>query len=145
MGQRRRGREYALQLLFQLDLTESEPAAEDFQQFWTGQKVGDDVRRFAEQLVRGVLTHAEPLDRVLAVSAEHWRIERMAVVDRNVLRIGVYEMLYHPDTPSAVVIDEAIEIAKKFGSGESGSFINGILDDVRRRRERGELDPPSPS
>lgn len=140
MGQRRRAREYALQLLFQLDLTEADPADADFGRFWSGQSPAIDVQRFAEQLVRGVLAHAAALDGIVGASAEHWRIERMAVVDRNVLRIGVYEMLFHPETPAAVVIDEAIEIAKKYGSGESGSFINGILDDVRRRCERGEVD-----
>lgn len=138
MGQRRRAREYALQMLFQVDLTGTSSDSV-FRQFWIGAEAGDDLRDFAERLVKGVLGNRELLDEVVAESAEHWRIERMAVVDRNVLRLGVYEMLYEPETPPVVVIDEAIEVAKKFGSLESGSFINGILDHVRKRIERGEL------
>jgi N utilization substance protein B len=138
LGQRRRARECALQMLFQIDLTATTPQ-EVFGTFWSGQEAGDDVRAFAERLVLGVTGERRDLDRTIAVSATNWRIERMAVVDRNVLRMAVYEMLHHDPTPPAVVIDEAIEVAKKFGSEESGGFINGILDDVRRRLERGEL------
>ena len=141
MGHRRRARECALQMLFQLDLTGS--SVEDvFEEFWKDQNAEDDVRDFAEQLVHGVLEHRTFLDGVVTASAEHWRIDRMAVVDRNVLRMGVYELVCERDTPAVVVIDEAIEVAKKFGSVESGSFINGVLDDVRRRREGGELQGP---
>jgi N utilization substance protein B len=128
-------------MLFQVDLTGSS-AADVFAEFWTGQAAEDDVRSFAERLVHGVVDHLAFLDKVVAVSAEHWRIERMAVVDRNVLRMGVYELVYESDTPPAVVIDEAIEVAKKFGSVESGSFINGVLDDVLRRSHSGELRTP---
>ena len=128
-------------MLFQLDLTGS--SVEDvFGEFWKGQGAEDDVRAFAERLVHGVLDHRAFLDGVVTASAEHWRIERMAVVDRNVLRMGVYELVYESDTPPVVVIDEAIEVAKKFGSVESGSFINGVLDDVRRRTHSGELQQP---
>ena len=127
-------------MLFQIDLTGAKPS-DVFATFWTGQEAGEDVRAFAERLVLGVSGERRWLDRAIAVSATHWRIERMAVVDRNVLRMAVYEMLHDVPTPAAVVIDEAIEVAKKFGSEESGAFINGILDDVRRRVERGELRP----
>jgi N utilization substance protein B len=130
-------------MLFQLDLTGTS-VAEVFGEFWRDQNVEDDVRGFAERLVHGVLEHRVFLDGVLTVSAEHWRIDRMAVVDRNVLRMGVYELVCEEDTPPIVVIDEAIEVAKKFGSVESGSFINGVLDDVRRRRDAGELRSPRP-
>ena len=125
-------------MLFQIDLTGTAPP-EVFATFWTGQEMGEDVRAFAERLVLGVAGELRALDRAIAVSATNWRIERMAVVDRNVLRMAVYELLHDPATPAPVVIDEAIEVAKKFGSEDSGSFINGILDDVRRRVERGEL------
>ena len=138
MGQRRRARECALQMLFQIDLTGTTPP-DVFGTFWTGQEAGEDVRAFAERLVLGVTHEVRALDRAITVSATNWRIERMAVVDRNVLRMAVYELLHDVPTPPAVVIDEAIEVAKKFGSEDSGSFINGILDDVRRRVERGEL------
>lgn len=138
MGHRRRARECALQMLFQVDLTGG--TSEDvFLQFWKDQEAGEQIRSFAERLVLGVVGNYQDLDAALAGSVENWRIERMAVVDRNVLRMGVYEILYEPETPPVVIIDEAIEVAKKFGSEESGSFINGILDDVRRRFEAGEL------
>lgn len=138
MGRRRRARECALQMLFQLDLTRAAPEAV-FRQFWSPQERDDDLRRFAERLVLGTARRREDLDEVVAVSAQHWRIERMAVVDRNVLRMAVFEMIWEADTPPIVIIDEAVEVAKKFGSEESGGFINGILDHVRRRLERGEL------
>ena len=139
MGQRRRAREYALQLLFQIDLTGSSPG-EVFREFWINQETSTEVRSFSERLVNGVFARRVQLDRLIAGAAEHWRIERMAVVDRNVLRMAVYEMLHDPEIPDAVVIDEAIEVAKKYGSEESGSFINGILDSIRRRAP----DPPAP-
>jgi N utilization substance protein B len=128
-------------MLFQIDLTGS-PADDVFRTFWTSQtdQTGaEDIRSFAERLVEGVVGARTRIDAVIAGSAENWRIERMPVVDRNVLRISIYEMLFEPDTPRLVSIDEAIEVAKRFGSGESGGFINGVLDDVRRRIERGEL------
>ena len=135
MGQRRRARECALQMLYQLDQTEV-TAEEVFGQFWHGQQQAtEELRAFAESLVRGVMARREQLDGLIADAAEHWKLARMAVVDRNVLRLAVYEMLDEGDTPPAVVIDEAIEISKKFGSEDSGKFINGILDAVRKRLE----------
>lgn len=140
LGQRRRARECALQMLFQIDLTGSEPS-EVFREFWAGQEAGDELREFAERLVEGVNRARRRLDATIVGSLQNWRIERMAVVDRNVLRMAVYEMLYEPDTPAVVVIDEAIEVARRFGTEESGAFINGVLDDVRKRIVRGELPP----
>jgi N utilization substance protein B len=129
-------------MLFQIDLIGARP--EDvFQEFWENQEAGEGTRAFAERLVWGVFGSQREMDRVIAGSAEHWRIERMAVVDRNVLRMAVYEMLTERETPPVVIIDEAIEVAKRFGSEESGAFINGILDSVRQRVERGELPPPA--
>jgi N utilization substance protein B len=130
-------------MLFQIDLTGTAPA-DVFGTFWAGQESGEDVRAFAERLVLGVTAERRALDRAITVSATNWRIERMAVVDRNVLRMAVFELLHEPPTPPPVVIDEAIEVAKKFGSEDSGAFINGILDDVRRRLDRGELRPGPP-
>jgi len=136
LGQRRRARERALQMLFQLDLAGGSPD-EVFEPFWEGQETDDEGRVFAERLVRGVTAEKARLDRTIAAAAENWRVERMAVVDRNVLRLAVYELMHEDDTPGAVVIDEAIEIAKRFGSEQSGSFINGVLDAVNRRLARG--------
>lgn len=141
MGHRRRAREFALQMLFQLDVTGATPP-EIFRHFWTDQHVDDATRAFSERLVSGVHEQREQTDRMIARCAEHWRIERMAVVDRNVLRIALYEMLHDPRTPPAVAIDEAIEVAKKFGGAESGAFINGVLDALRKGLEQGTLDGP---
>lgn len=125
-------------MLFQIDLIGARP--EDiFLEFWENQEAGEGTRAFAERLVWGVHGQRREMDRVIAGSAEHWRIDRMPVVDRNVLRMAVYEMLTEAETPPAVIIDEAIEVAKRFGSEESGSFINGVLDAVRQRLERGEV------
>lgn len=128
-------------MLFQIDLSDAGPR-EVFAGFWTGQTVSEETRGFAEELVTGVTKHLRGIDAVVASSSEHWRIERMAVVDRNVLRMAVYELLYHADTPAAVVIDEAIEVAKRFGGEESGAFTNGVLDAIRKAVERGEIVPP---
>jgi len=130
-------------MLFQIDLTGASP--EDvFQDFWKP-GVEEAVRSFSEQLVLGVFERRSAMDRAIAQAAEHWRVERMAVVDRNVLRMAIYEMLHDTETPAAVAIDEAIEVAKKYGSAESGSFINGVLDAVRRRIEAGEIRPDAPA
>ena len=138
MGQRRKGREYALQLLFQLDLVKGS-LDEVLPDFWATRKADLEVRGFAEDLVKGVLQSKDLLDNIIRESAHHWKLERMAAVDRNVLRFAVFELVKGDDPPPRVVIDEAIEVAKKFGSEASGSFINGILDDIHRRLERGEI------
>jgi len=126
-------------MLFQIDLT-GVSAAEVFPQFWPGQaQVAEDVREFAEDLVLGVSRERAVLDGIVARSSEHWRVERMAVVDRNVLRMAVYELLFTPETPPVVIIDEAIEVAKRFGGEESGAFVNGVLDAIRKSADRGEI------
>jgi len=135
MGQRRRSREYALQVLYQIDVT-AEPVPEALRRFWSGRNVDEEVRARTVKLVRGVVGERDAIDERIRAAARHWRLERMAVVDRNVLRLAVCELLAS-DTPPAVVIDEAIEVARRFGSAESGAFINGILDAIRRTLESG--------
>ena len=125
-------------MLFQIDMAGGAPA-EVYPHFWKEHEAEDEVKSFAQGLVDGVMKEREGLDRIIAGSVDHWRIERMAVVDRNILRVAVYELAWLPDTPSVVVLDEAIEVGKKYGSEQSGSFINGILDAVRKRIERGEV------
>jgi N utilization substance protein B len=133
MGRRRKARELALQFLYQLDLQgEAEPDrhAEDF---WARHPVDAETRAFADALVRGAKQNQGQADRIIEQYAEHWDLDRMAVVDRNLLRLAVYEMLWGGrDTPPKVVINEAIEIAKKFGTRESSRFVNGILDRVHK-------------
>ncbi len=126
---RRLAREYALQMLFQRDFIESE---EELAVFWEGKDVDPEVREFANRIARGTLKNLNEIDEAIKASAEHWVLERMAAVDRNILRAGAYELLYRDDIPRAVAINEAIEIAKKFSSSESASFINGILDRIAK-------------
>lgn len=137
MGTRRRARELALQLLYQSELTGAPP--EHMQRhFEEWQSSSDSVREFADHLLRGALEHREEIDSELDRQTAHWRLDRLATVDRNILRLALYELLFDNDTPHAVVIDEAIEIAKKFGAEESARFVNGVLDGfVRRRSEAG--------
>jgi len=131
VGQRRRSREYALQVLYQLDQTGAS-VAEVLEQFWSTRAAPPEVRAFCERLVRGVGAHRAELDARIAGAASNWRVERMALVDVNVLRLAVYELLHETETPPAVAIDEAVEVAKKFGSEQSARFVNGVLDAVRR-------------
>jgi N utilization substance protein B len=131
VGRRRRAREHALQILFQIDLTGGN-AEEVLESFWGELDAGDDVREFTARLVRGTLNDREQIDRRVAEAAENWRLERMPTVDRNVLRMAVYELVC-ADSPPPVVIDEAIEVARRFGGEESAGFVNGVLDRIRGR------------
>ncbi len=137
MGTRRRARELALQLLYQYELTGASP--EDMQaefEEWRG--ATEPVRNFADQLLRGSLERIGEIDAELGRQTAHWRLERLAAVDRNILRLAMYELLFLTDTPHAVVINEAIEIAKKYGAKDSARFVNGVLDGfVKRRAEAG--------
>jgi len=119
-------------MLYQIDQTGSS-SAEVFETFWSEQQASPELREFSERLVQGVIDSRDEMDLKIAECAANWRIERMAVVDRNVLRLAAYELFGAREVPSAVIIDEAIEISKKYGSEKSGSFINGILDSMRRQ------------
>jgi N utilization substance protein B len=132
MGRRRQGREMALQLLYELDVRgDADPstAADDF---WRGRTVPEDVRALADAIVRGVKANQPKIDELITRFAEHWELDRMAVVDRNILRAGIFELLWTIDVPPKVAINEALEIARRFSTEESTRFINGILDRVRR-------------
>jgi len=98
----------------------------------------EPVRRFADTLLDGVLAHLEEIDASLSLQTAHWRLERLAAVDRNILRVALYELLFERSTPPAVVIDEAIEIAKRFGSAESARFVNGVLDGFIKNRKQAQ-------
>jgi len=134
MGKRRKAREVALQFLYQLDLHEVDDPASQEAEFWARHPVDRATQTFAEALVRGSKQHQAKIDQLLAEYAEHWDLDRMAVVDRNILRMAAYELLWQPDVPPKAVINEAIEIAKKFGTSESSRFINGVLDRILRER-----------
>lgn len=128
---RRRSREYALQILFQLELAGAELNDDLLKEFWKGiNHEPDDVKDFTHRIVRETLDHLETIDAAIKKAAQHWSLERMAAIDRNLLRAAAYEILLRPDIPNSVIINEAIEIAKKYSTQESASFINGILDKV---------------
>jgi N utilization substance protein B len=162
MGQRREARERAVQFLFQHDLNPPENLEEALGHFWLTQQAtaiaeekgganwGQKVelppptaqelatRLFADKLIRGVLEHQPELDARIKQHAENWNLHRMAVVDRNILRLAIYEMLHRDDIPPVVSINEAVDIAKKFSTQDSGKFVNGILDKIK-----GELMRPA--
>ena len=132
MGKRRKSRELALQLLYQLDVQGEGSPGPHLDEFWTRHPVDTDVRDFAEALVRGTKLHEAKIDELISQYAEHWELERMAVVDRNILREGIFEILWAGDVPPKVAINEALEVAKKFSTQESSRFINGILDRIHK-------------
>lgn len=135
MGGRHEARQWAVQFLFQRDFNRDEldPALE---LFWAGVEGPAAARRFAEDLIRGVDAKREELDRLLQKYAENWDLKRMGAVDRNVMRVGLYEMLHCPDVPPVVSINEAVELAKELSGSESGKFVNGILDRARKDIDR---------
>ena len=138
MGKRRKSRELALQFLYQLDLNSGDDPAPYEDEFWSRHPVDAGARAFADGLVRGAKQNQPKIDHLIAQSTEHWDLDRMAAVDRNILRLAAYELLFQYDVPPKVVINEAIEIAKKFGTAESSRFINGVLDRIHK-----ELHPTS--
>jgi len=130
MGDRRKSREYALQLLYQIEMGGGKE--ESLATFWSDKSAPPDVKSFAELLVSGTQGNLPEIDSVLRSGLENWRLSRIAAVDRSVLRLAVFEFLHQPQTPPVVVIDEAIELAKRFGGEESGEFVNGVLDGIRK-------------
>lgn len=129
MGSRRRGRELALQILYAMDMNPSDrqPSAN---QFMEDTKVDFDAADFAEDIVRGVTENRDLIDRKIVEKSKNWALSRMAKVDLNILRMATFELLFRCDIPKNVTINEAIEVAKKFGTEDSPAFINGILDEI---------------
>ena len=135
MATRREAREWALQLLFQLDMNFEEPG-KVFPEFWSGKDPDRKMREFAEELVSGVVQHRDEIDERLKKHAENWDIRRMGVVERNALRMAILEMVFRTDIPPVVSINEAVDLAKYFSTNESGKFVNGILDKLRKDIDR---------
>ena len=133
MRKRTRAREVALKVLYQVDLTGEDPL-HVLSDFWGAYPEEEPVMEHATQLVRGVMENRSALDKLMSTYAENWDIKRMAVIDRNILRIGGFELLYVRDVPPKVAINEAIEIAKRYGDKDSGGFVNGILDRVAKEK-----------
>lgn len=131
MNIRHRARETALQILYKFDIAGGAPG-EDFDPDMETLGAGTEARRYCEMIVRGVREKRKLIDASIEEHSENWTMERMAVVDRNILRVAVFELQYRPDVPFKVIIDEAVELAKRYGSEESGAFINGVLDKVHK-------------
>lgn len=123
-----------MQLLFQLDLSGETPEAA-LKSFWETRDIAPESSRFTDFLVRGCHEHRKEIDGLLEKYSQHWKLSRMSTVDRNILRLAVFELLYQEETPPKVVINEALEVAKKFSTPESVSFLNGILDPIKNEIE----------
>jgi N utilization substance protein B len=130
MGTRRRSREAALQLLYALDMTQLE-VSEMLGAAWTEAVIPEGTRDFTAALVAGVTAHRDEIDTLIQEWSTNWSLERIALVERNILRFAIFELLFMPDIPPNVTINEAIEIAKKYGTEEAPAFINGILDRIK--------------
>lgn len=140
MGARRSGREAALQMLFQLESSGVTPD-QAVELFWrTFEDADPEGRSYADVVVRGVADNLEAIDKRVSAASQNWRLERMSRVDRNLLRLGTWELLFRADVPRAVILDEAVELAKSFGTDESSAFVNGVLD--RIANDIGRKDPP---
>jgi N utilization substance protein B len=133
MTLRRKSREFALQMLFEWDMARQKPPQIE-KHFWKTARAADSTRKFANQLFEGAIAGADASDRLVEKLSENWRLERLAAVDRNILRLAIYE-LRSRTAPAKVVIDEALELAKKFSSAEAPAFLNGVLDAARKKLE----------
>jgi N utilization substance protein B len=131
MGLRRAARECALQMLYEYDIGKI-PVPEILTSFWEMNEHPEKVREFANQLFQGSVARLKEIDSIIQRHTQHWRLGRMAAVDRNVLRLAVFELISSGKTPCTVIINEALEIAKKFSTMESAQFVNGVLDSVRK-------------
>ncbi|MCJ7640830.1 MAG: transcription antitermination factor NusB [Desulfobacterales bacterium] len=131
MGKRRKSREFALQALYQRNITR-EDALRILGQLRAHLLSEGEGDEFGDQIVIGVLEHCSQIDQLIEQYSEHWRLDRMSMIDRTILRIATFELLYRDDIPAKVTLNEAIDLGKRFGSTDSGSFINGILDRIQR-------------
>ena len=133
MRKRTQAREFALQILYRMDIThDSDDASLDnFWQAHTQEQIDDQIKNFATELVKGVADNLQTIDAKISQYASNWKLERMAVVDRNILRMGCCELMFREDIPPKVSINEAVELAKKYSGTEAGKFVNAILDKVK--------------
>jgi N utilization substance protein B len=138
MGSRHRGREIALQVLYQVDVT-SHPSKEALALFQKNFNFKEDSWEFAKDLVTGICEKKAEIDALIEKEAQHWKLSRMTVTDRNILRLSVYELKFRDDIPSKVTLNEAIELGKKYGTEESGAFINGILDKIYKTSRKSSM------
>ncbi len=140
MGKRRKAREGTLQILFQLEFDDTLPE-KVIETFWKNKKATKEIKEHSRWLVEGIMSNRENIDLLIQSVSKNWRLSRMAIVDRNVLRLAVFELLNEESLAPAIVINEAIEIAKKYSSEEGANFVNGILDAARKEIQRMKKSP----
>jgi N utilization substance protein B len=140
LGKRRRSREFALQVLYQLDIAKQDAirAIAQWKNYFSPKEERDE---FVERIVLGVLQHRQKIDRLIGQYSENWRLDRMNIVDRNILRMATFELLYCEEIPPKATLNEAIDLGKRYGSEDSGSFINGILDRIQNEAVRKPIEP----
>jgi N utilization substance protein B len=131
MGRRRKAREETLRILFRLEF-ENKQIEKTLNQYWESKKTSEEIKEYSTWLVKGIISDQAKIDNIIQKVSEHWRISRMPLVDRNILRMAVFELLNEENIAPAIVINEAIEIAKKYSGDESATFVNGILDAIRK-------------
>ena len=131
MGRRRKAREETLRILFRLEF-ENKQVEKTLTQYWDNRKASEEIKEYSTWLVNGIISDQAKIDNIIQQVSEHWRISRMALVDRNILRMAVFELLNEENIAPAIVINEAIEIAKKYSGVEAATFVNGILDAIRK-------------
>ena len=134
MGKRRKARETTLQILFQLEFNDI-TLEEILDEYWKNKKTEKDVKDYSRWLAENIVTHKDDIDRIIQSVSKNWRLSRMAVIDRNILRMAVFELFHEENLAPAIVINEAIEIAKKYSSAQAANFINGILDAIVKNTE----------
>ncbi len=132
MGRRRKAREETLRILFRLEF-ENTHLEKTLIQYWENRKTSEEIKEYSTWLVNGIISHQEKIDNIIQRVSEHWRISRMALIDRNILRMAVFELLYEENIAPPIVINEAIEIAKKYSGDQAATFVNGILDAIRKK------------
>ena len=138
MRKRTKAREYALQMLYQVEITRGN-WQETLESFWQNNEREDipaELKDFSAQLLGGVIKHMQEIDKKISKYAANWQLERMAFVDRNIMRLGCFELLHRQDIPPKVAINEAVELAKKYSGVESGKFVNAILDQIKIEKEK---------
>ncbi len=129
MRKRSKARESVLQILYQIDIT-GDPVESVLNQYWQSKNRNPEVIEFANEIIRGTIEHLSEIDAIISQYSENWEIGNMPIIDRNILRFAIYEILYMDDIPPKVTIDEAVELANNFGAPNSGKFINGVLDKI---------------
>jgi len=140
MRKRTKAREYALQVLYQMDIRRAS-CTQILQEFWDAHQAPAEIKAYASEIAEGTATHLSEVDGFITTHADNWDLKRMAVVDRNILRLGVFELMHRADVPPTVCINEAIELAKRFGDTESAKFVNGVLDAIHKAAAKKAASP----